>query len=438
MRKTLKVAAREYKSAVRTKAFLVSVVLMPFLMGGGLLAMMLLKDRVDTRDQRVAVVDRSGILAPALADAAEARNAEAVFDPETGKKIKPAYLFEAVAPDSADRDGQRLALSDSVRARELHAFLEVGPAVLDPSGDPDEAYLKYYSDNAALDELKGWVNSAANNHLRKLRLAALNIDAAAADRLMAWTDVQALSLVEMDAKTGRVTEAERANEALALFMPLGFIMVMFMLVLMGSTPLVNAVLEEKMQRIAEVMLGSVRPFEMMMGKLLGSLGVSFTIVLVYLAGALFVAWRQNALHAVPMDLLPWFFAYQAGAVMLFGALFAAVGAAASDIKEAQSLMMPVMLLVVWPMFIWVPVLQQPLSGLATWTSLWPSATPFLMLVRQASPVAVPAWQPWVGLTGLILASVLVVWAGGRVFRIGLLMQGKAPRPAELLRWVMRG
>jgi ABC-2 type transport system permease protein len=438
MRKTLMIAKREYKAAVRSKAFLVSVVAMPVLMGGSILAMALLEDRVDTKDKRIVVMDRSEQVLPYLMEAAQEHNETEIFDEETGEQRRPAYLLEPLASDAADPQAQRMALSERVRAHELHAFLELGSSVLDPTADPEEAYVRYYSENSALDDLRGWFSRRINQRLRNLRLAEMDLDEAAAARLLAWTEVEGLGLVTVDEATGELVDAERSSEARAIVVPMVAMMLLFMVVLMGASPLVSAVLEEKMQRIAEVLLGSVKPFELMLGKLLGTLAVSYTIIAIYLAGIVYAGSRAGFLSAVPMDILPWFLIYQAAAILMFGSLYIAVGASCNDNKEAQSLMMPVLIIAVVPFFVWMIVLESPLSAFATWASMVPTATPFLMLVRQTSPATIPAWQPWAGLAGVLLFTLLAVWLSGRIFRVGLLMQGKAPKPAELLRWALKG
>ena len=149
MRKALTLARREYKASVKTKGFILGLIIAPVFMSGSAIAMALLKDRVDTRDRVVAVVDHSGVVAEGLAAAAEQRNAQETFDKETGEKIKPSYVIEIVEPQSADLDSQRLALSDRVRAGEIHAFLEVGPDVLHPAREGADAGMAYYAKNAA-------------------------------------------------------------------------------------------------------------------------------------------------------------------------------------------------------------------------------------------------------------------------------------------------
>ena len=127
MCKILRFVKREYLAAVKTKGFIIMLLLMPVLMGGSGIAMYLLRGQVDTTDKRVAIIDHSGIVTDYILKAVEERNAAAVFDKETGKKTQPAYIIEVIEPDKIDPQAQRLALSDRIREGDLHAFLEVGP-----------------------------------------------------------------------------------------------------------------------------------------------------------------------------------------------------------------------------------------------------------------------------------------------------------------------
>jgi ABC-2 type transport system permease protein len=438
MRKALKIALREYSTSVRTKAFLVMIVLAPVMMSGGLITITIMERHKDTTDKRIAVVDRSGLVAEALVEVAEERNTKGVYDPETGEKVRPGYVIEVVPPDDEDPDAQRVALSERVKRKELHAFIEIGRNVVTPGEAREDCRVTYHSENAALDDARGWMGGPINKHIRELRLAAAGVDESARERLLDWVSVDGLGLITIDEATGEVKDAERSNKGLAIGVPAAMMMLMFLMIMVGATPLISAVLEEKMQRIAEVLLGSVRPFELMLGKLLGTLGVSFTVIAIYMAGGIAVAYHLDVADYVPFHILPWFFIYMVAAIVLFGSLLIALGAACNDMKEAQSFMMPVWLLVMIPMFVWLPVVKEPLSSFSTWMSLIPPFTPILMLIRQAGPTGIPMWQPWAGLVGVLLFTTLCVWVGGRIFRVGILMQGKPPRPRDLLRWALRG
>jgi len=437
MRKALLVAGREYLAAVRTRAFVVSLVIMPIFMGGSLIAMKLLEGQVDTRARRIAVVDRSGAVVEALETAAAKRNASELTDPKTGKQARPAYLIERVPPRAGEEQEQRIELSQRVERGELHAFVEISGDVLEPAAKEEVARVTYHAKSAALDDARSWTETTVNARVRQLRLAAAHLDAATIARVTRWVNVQAAGLVSRD-EGGAVKEGGGGDLTTTLAVPGVLAMMMFMVIVMGASPLINSVMEEKLQRIAEVLLGAVTPFQLMLGKLLGAVGVSLTIFAVYAGCAVAAASRMGMLKYVPYGVLPWFGVYLVAAVLLFGAMFVAVGSACNDPKEAHSAMMPVWLVLMVPAFVWFQVIKEPLSGFSTYMSLVPPFVPILMLLRQSAPSGVPAWQPWVGLAGMLLFTTLIVWAAGRIFRVGLLMQGKPPRPRDLLRWAIRG
>jgi ABC-type Na+ efflux pump permease subunit len=155
-------------------------------------------------------------------------------------------------------------------------------------------------------------------------------------------------------------------------------------------------------------------------------------------GAIGLAWYYEVLHLVPLGIVPWFLVYQVLAVLLFSSIFMAVGACVNDRKEAQSMLIPVMLLIVFPMFIWVGVLQQPTGNFAMWTSFVPPATAQLMVLRLTASPDIPLWQPVVGVLLLLATTGLCVFAAGRIFRIAILTQGQLPKLRQLLRWIVTG
>jgi ABC-2 type transport system permease protein len=245
-------------------------------------------------------------------------------------------------------------------------------------------------------------------------------------------------LAKRNPETGELQDAADENPFLSIGVPGGLMLLMFMLILLGATPLLQGVVEEKMQRIAEVLLGSVRPFQLMMGKLLGMVAVSLTLAAVYLTGAYWAAHRYHFAEYVATEMIVWFVVYQSLAVLMFGSLMIAVGAACTDMRETQSMMWPVMLLICLPMFVWINVIKEPNSSFSTAISLFPFATPMLMLGRQAVPPGIPWWQPALGICLVLLTTLLCVYAAGRIFRVGILMQGKGARVGEVFRWVFRG
>jgi ABC-2 type transport system permease protein len=436
MRKMLKVARREYLAQVRTKGFVIGLLLAPVLMGGSSIVIVITRTRVDVRERHVVVIDHTGTVAPALEEAARQRNEQQIFDRE-GKQVRPAYRMEVVAP-APDTAAQLLALSDRVRRRELQAFAEIGPAVIHPRLEPEQSYFRYYGQSATTDQVRDWLQSVVNTYLRRLRMSEAGLDLQAHPDVLDGLGAEPMGLVTVNAATGAIAEAQRTDEVRALIVPMIMMMMLFMMMMWGAMPQLNSVMEEKSQRIAEVILGSVRPFDFMMGKLIGGVGVSLTAATVYLVLAVVTLRHFGMGEGIPYHVIPWWFVFMVCAILMYGALLASLGAACNDMTEAQAIQFPAMIPFMIPMFLLLPVLEDPTGGFAVGVSLFPFFTPLLMVLRMTTPAGVPAWQAWTGLVGSVLFTVLLVWAGGRVFRVAILMQGTPPKLKNLVRWAIKG
>lgn len=438
MKQVLCIARREYLATVRTKGFVIGLLVAPLLMFGVVLVMVLVKDQRDTHDRNLAVVDHSGRLASVIVAAAEQHNAEAVFDAKTGKKVAPAYRIQVVEPDPEHPVAQQLDLSDRVRRKELHAYVEVGPDAVHPKGDAGASRIGYHSPGAALDEVRSWLANSLNPELRRLRLADAGVSQEQVPDLFKGASVEPMSLVTADVATGEVRAAERHDEAQAVVGPFVLAILMYLMILMAALPMLNAVMEEKTQRIAEVLLGAAPPFALMAGKLLSAVAVALTGASVYSVLGIVTGFQLAMLAFVPWGLLPWFALYLIPAILIYAALSAAMGSACSDPKDAQNLTFPVIFPVILPMFFLAPVIREPQSALAMALSFFPPFTPVLMLIRLGHPAGAPAWQGAVGFAGLTLGAVLAVWVASRLFRVAILIQGSSPRLVDLVRWMLRG
>jgi ABC-2 type transport system permease protein len=131
----------------------------------------------------------------------------------------------------------------------------------------------------------------------------------------------------------------------------------------------------------------------------------------------------------------WFVLFMLLSVLMYGSFFIAIGAACSDMKDAQNLMAPAMTILMIPALTWTLVTRAPQSAFAVGASLFPPATPFLMLLRLALPERPPVWQVTAGVLLTLFATVVIVWAAGRIVRTGLLMQGKGVTVGEMWRWI---
>ena len=461
MRKILIVARREYLSAVRTKAFLIGLLSMPIMMFGSILMQTMLKDQVDLADKHYAVVDRTpgGKVAAVIESAAKQRNDSQVYDPKTKAQTSPRFLVEVVPPSEPTPEAmakQRFDLSERVRKKELNGLLEIGPEALEtpkgalPALDPrgrwlkppdDREAIRYQTDRPLDDDFPDWVTGIVTGAAMQHRSSESKGSVAAALKAVNTLIPPQLvtkKLSKRDPESGAISDAPEEGRATSFLAPAGLTILMFMMILVGTTPLMQSVFEEKSARIAEVLLGSLRPFDLMMGKLLGMVGVSLTTVSLYLAGAYWAAQRYGFAEYIPAWLIGWFLIYQTLGILMYGSLFIAIGAACSDIKETQSLITPVMLVAMIPMFTLANLIQRPSSPMSTGLSFFPFATPMVMTIRQAIPPGIPWWQPVLGVLGMLAMTTACVYAAGRVFRVGLLMQGKGANFAQMARWVVRG
>jgi ABC-2 type transport system permease protein len=432
MRKILIVARREYLAMVATKGFLIGIVLVPILMLGGAVVPAMLRDKTDVDDKKIVVLDPPGGLLAALQQAATARNEKEIHDHGTGAQNEPRYVLEA-GPAGPPTDELKLELSDRVRRGELYGFLEISGKT-DPAATPE---IRFFAESSPLSDMRRWLERTLNNIVRTRRLEAAGIDAATVERASLPVPVASLGLYERSS-SGEIKKGSERDGMSAIFLPFGIMMVMFMVIWMSAQPVLECVLEEKQQRIGEVLLGCARPFQLMAGKLLGSVAGSLTTVTIYMVAGYLVAAYNNYADQVPWSLLPWFLVFQTLAVLMMSSAFLAVAAAANDLKEASGMLVPVWIVVMLPMFIWLNIVREPTSPLAVWTSLVPPLTPMLMVLRLSASSSVPWWQPAVGVVLVTLLTILCVFAAARIFRIGILTQGKTPKLSELIRWVVTG
>jgi ABC-type Na+ efflux pump permease subunit len=458
------VARREYLATVRTKAFLIGVIMMPvFMLLGGVIGAINRRFE-DQGEKRFAVVDRTPgeKLFPLLEAAAKKRNETEITDKKTQQRTAPAFVLEKVAPE-ADIDELRLRLSDRVRKGELAGFLEIGPKALDsslfggllgkgkdgldkPDDQADDLRTTRYQTRPTATGAMSFYQWA----LREIPWAQLELSLSktpGGDRIKAMVrrsmteqraPVVMLDLSSRDPRTGKVQAEEGVGKSVVqIFVGIGCIMLMFVIIFAVATPMMQGVLEEKMQRISEVLLGSLSPFQLMAGKLLGGVGVALTLGAVYVAGAYWALHHFGYADQVPAWMIVWFVIYLTMALLMYGSMFLAVGAACTDMKEPQTLMLPVMLPAMLPLFLIAPILSNPDGTLARVASFFPPCTPMLMLARLALSANIGWWEPILGTLLVLAFTLLCVWIAGRIFRVGILVQGKGATLAEMATWVFR-
>lgn len=430
MSRILTIAQSEFTTLVKTKAFLFGIILMPVLMVGFFFFMSFAQRHVDVETRPFAVIDHTGVLYDAVRTSAETRNADNV---DNGTRTGPEFVPSAVTVAGRSADEVKVELSTRIRDKDLFAFVEIPAEVLTATGS-DVPPIRYYSESTSYEPLPNWLRTTLNEEITKRRFDAAGIDQAMITRLNTRTPLSTFGLVER-ATDGSVKEAQEVDEIARMIVPFFFLFLMFMTVMTAAQQLLNAIIEEKMSKISEVLLGSVTPFQLLMGKLLGVVGVALLLTLVYFSGGVYALMSSGRWDLFNPALVGWFVVFVVCAALLYGSLFLALGSACSDLKDAQSMMQPAMILIMLPYLGSFIVIQNPESSLAVGMSFFPTMTPFTMMLRIAMPPGPPMWQVLVSVLGLVACTALFVWAASRIFRVGILMQGKAPTLPELVKWI---
>ena len=440
MNKALAVATAEYINAVRSKGFILGLAILPIALGAMILIQKLATSTADLSDRKFAIVDFTGKLADPLTEAATHYNENEIFTPDDeGNPVqsKPKWALEIVqAPDDLDYriDAD---LSDRTRNNEIFAFAIIPADILDPESG---SRISYYTQNPSYNDLPNWLRAATTHIAREVRLGESQIDPQVVEQVSLanrGVDLRHLGLVER-ASTGEVSDASEGNQAATFLLPVVGMFLIFMLVMTVCPPMLNAVLEEKMQRIAELLVSSITPLELMFGKLLGGVFVALSLAVLYVAGGIYLADMYNVTNLLTPAYLGWFAAFMLLALFMYGSMFVAIGSACSEIRDSQALMTPAMILTMMPLWCWFIVVQDPNSTAATALSLFPPFTPMLMFLRIGASPAPPMWQVVLSFFLTSGFTFLCVWGSARIFRIGILSYGQAPSFRKLLVWAISG
>jgi ABC-type Na+ efflux pump permease subunit len=203
----------------------------------------------------------------------------------------------------------------------------------------------------------------------------------------------------------------------------------------GGQGMLTTTVEEKSNRVIEVLLSAVSPVELMGGKMLGHMGISLLAMSLYLGMGLAVLAAFSLFGELDVLLILYLLIFFFIAFFTIGSFMMAIGAAVNDMREAQSLMMPLMFVMMVPWFLMMPIARDPNSTLAVVVSFVPPLNSFGMLLRLGSSTPPPAWQVWLSIGIGAAAAYGALWVAAKVFRVGLLMFGKPPDLKTLIRWI---
>lgn len=459
MTRVLHVALRDFLATAATRGFLFGLLGMPLLLG--LAAIVLprifddaFRDGAYRIEGQYAVIDPTGAVLPelraALAPEAVARRRRAEFRgrldeaPEPLRGLAEAASAQALeeaigpAPDvrltalaaDADVEAAKGWLHEEADGPRRTALIVVHEHAVAPAGagGPLGAYDLYVA--PGLDDRDvAFLHRHVRDAIVGARVAARSLDRAEIDALLRVPRPPAAT-VGPDGE--RPLQASLRFNA---FLPLVFMGLLLMGIMTGGQIMLTSTIEEKSTRVVEVLLSAVSPMELMAGKLLGAVAASLLLMAVYIGLGVAALASFSMFGLLDPLLIVHLLIFFLLGFFVIGSLMLAVGAAVNDVTEAQSLQMPLMLVVMVPWFIWPAISRDPNSALAIAVSHLPPVNTFGMVLRMASSQPPPWWEVWLSI-GTGLASVAAaVWVAAKVFRIGLLMHGKPPNLRTLLRWV---
>lgn len=414
--KVLAVIRREYLERVRSKAFIIGTVLGPLLMGAlmvvpGLIA----KTRAGSTLLRVAVVDHTGELAALVEEGLRT----ALWDGKPRFDVRPGG---GAAP--AEREA---ALRESVLRRDLDGLV-VLPADTLASGKAD-----YFGRNVSNQMDIAFLRRSVNAVIVSRRLSTAGLDPVHVKELTRELELRTVKL----SATG-----EREDEGAAVILAVILLMILYMAILMWGQVVMTGVIEEKGNRVVEVVLSGLSATDLLAGKLLGIGGAGLTQLVVWTLSLLALSLATGGATAASMFKMPEisplvlvsFVIFFVLGFAFYAALYAAVGAAVNNLQEAQNFVLPIVMPLVASLMFMLAILESPDGPLAVTLSLIPPLAPLLMFLRIVV-LTPPVWQIALSL-GLLLASIAgVVWFAARIYRVGILMYGKRPTFPELMRWV---
>jgi ABC-2 type transport system permease protein len=405
------VIRREYLQRVRSKWFVVSTIGVPLMMGGLMFLSVYSATRGEKANRNIAVVDRTGVLYQGL-------------EP----RLKEAGYTVRQEPWSQDVVAN---LSNEVTAKDLGGFLVLSDSTLRTGS------AAFYGRSRPTTLQSITLRSAIAHTALEHSLQGTGVDV---ETLLNGGSLH----VDVLSTGGASLNSPKFIVAYvgALFL--------YMVILLYSVQVMRATLEEKTSRVVEVIISSMRPWHLMLGKIVGVGAVAMTQMAVWvLSGVLAASAGIPAIlasHPEAADLgmiktalpgpglLTLFLGFFVLGFFMFSALYAAVGAMCSTDEEAQQAQLPVTLLVVVPIVFVMQVIQNPTSTLAVTLSLIPFFSPILMFARAAGNGA-PAWQIALSFVLMGIALVAVAWVAGRIYKAGILMAGKRPTLPELVRWI---
>lgn len=407
------VISREFVQRVSRKSFIITTILMPVLMLALMVAPALVMSLSTPSEKRIAVVDRSGAVMTAL------KNTKSIkfcpFDPET--------------------DIDMLKADDN-----YYGVLVVGESIIDTPSD-----VRLFTHEAASIDVETGISSQLSDIIEDVRVSRYGI----ADLRNIIDSIHA----EVYIFSERIGEEQSASSIMSYALGIAMTFILYMFLLIYGQMVMTGIIEEKNNRVLEIVVSSVKPTNLMLGKIIG-IGLVATVqvliwaILICGASIWVMPWVSTAMAGADADVLrivaqlgnvgyilslfAWLLLFLIGGFLFYSSIFAAIGSAVDNIQDASQLTSIVVVPIVLGLVMAMSVVSDPNSAMAMWLSYIPFTSPMVMLARV--PFGIPTWQILTSLVTLYLSTMFMVWLAAKIYRVGIFMYGKKPTIKDLIRW----
>lgn len=409
------IISREYLERVKRKSFIISTILMPLLMLGIMIAPTLIAIFSGPEEQTIAVIDESGVIAPTLQN-------------------EGVITFHRVNEDIADLKNNN---------DDYDAILTIGADVV---SQPNGA-VKLYTWGAPSMQTELYITQQLEKTIENLRIRAYDIDNLA----------EILKEVQPDLtlETFRIDSDEEQSTSSMLSYGLGMftMFILYMFILLYGQMVMTSIIEEKNNRVLELVVSSVKPSDLMCGKIMGIGLVAITQILIWAVlliicsvwvmppllkaatisdPSIAAAMSQLTDVSFMVNLFVFLLLFLIGGYLFYSSIFAAIGSAVDNIQDASQLTSIAMVPIILALIVSTTVVNDPNSGIAFWCSIIPFTSPMVMMVRM--PFGIPLWEEIVSIVVLYASFLAMIWLCAKIYRVGIFMYGKKPSFAEIIKW----
>ena len=444
MSKIFLVLEREFLTRVRKKSFIIMTILAPLLFAGLMVVPMIIATMDDTKERSIAVIDDSGLFKNKITET---------------EYLKFVYLDGVTVSD----------IQSTFSESGYYAVLYIGSMV---ASSPDAVIL--YSDKQPSMDITSHISSAIKNEIETQKLKTYDIENLDDILKSIKTNVRVRTI-----KWSKDGEAKESSSELVFGLAYILSFLVYMLIFMFGSLVMRGVIEEKTSRVVEVIVSSVKPFQLMMGKILGIAAVSLLQIVIWLiltfglvsaAGSIFldsskkaVAQQETVTNLMEQArvaqtvteaadqpsfanemmtalaninfvlIIGGFIFFFIGGYLLYAAMFAAVGSAVDSEADTQQLILPVTIPLILAIVVMVSGLKSPDGSLTFWFSIIPFTSPIIMITRL--PYGVPAWELSLSAALLVISFVAITWLAAKIYRVGILLYGKKHTWKEMWKWI---